>query len=108
MKKEKMHKIDLIFIVGIICIGIFGGLIDGFYWKDVTDGGFPVYSCMSVFGSYALWIILLIYSSITYKNPNEKPKYVKWYWYFILPFFHLIFAMVGSAISSLIINIFNL
>ena len=102
-EKNKLHKIDLIFIIGIICAGMFGSLMD-----VLGNVNFPVYSCISIYGSYALWIILLIYSSITYKNPNEKPKYVKWYWYFILPFFHLIFAMVGSAISSFIINIFNL
>ena len=56
-----MYKIDLIFIVGIVIIAILGGVIDGFYWKGVSEGGFPVYTIMSICGSYAFWIILFIY-----------------------------------------------
>ena len=51
MKKNKIHKLDLIFIVGIIVIGLLGGLIDGVYWKDV-EGGFPVFSCTPSMGMF--------------------------------------------------------
>ena len=105
---QKIHKIDLIFIVGIICLGLFGGIIDGFYWKDVEYGGFPVFSMMSIFASYVLWIVLLIYSSVVYKQKEEKPVYVKWYMYFVLPFFMLIITMSGLLLTNIIINAFNL
>ena len=109
MKNNKIHKIDLIFIIGIIAIAMLGGSTDAFYWKDYEGvGGFPVYCCMSIFGSYALWIILLIYSSITYKEPELKPKYVKWYMYFVLPFFHIIFAMIGMGLTNFIIKVLGI
>ena len=67
MKNSKMHKIDFIFFIGIIIIALLGGLTDYLCWKDYEgSGGFPVYSCLSIFASYALWIILLIYSLIKY------------------------------------------
>lgn len=103
-----MNKIDLIFIVGIGIIAILGTLIDSFYWKDVNNGGFPVFSCMSIFVSYVLWIILLIYSSFKYKEKQDKPEYVRWFMYFLLPFLHIAFIVVGLLIGSLLINIFNL
>lgn len=103
MKKENMNKVDLIFIVGIICIGLFGSL------KDILGNiNFPVYSCISIYGSYALWIVLLIYSSIAYKDKIEKPKYLKWYWFFILPFLHIAVVAIGLIIFNIIANIFNL
>lgn len=108
MKKNKMHKIDLIFIVGIGIIAILGALIDGFYWKDVEYGGFPVFSCMSIFVSYALWIILLIYSSFKYKEKQDKPEYVRGFVFFLLPFLHITFIVFGLLIGSLLINMFNL
>lgn len=108
MEKNKMHKLDLIFIVGIVVIGILGALIDGFYWKDVEYGGFPVFSCMSIFESYTLWIILLIYSSIKYKEKQDKPKYVRWFMYFLLPFLHMAIIIVGLLIASLFINLFKI
>ena len=108
MENNKMHRLDLIFIVGIGVIAILGALIDGFYWKDVEYGGFPVFSCMSIFVSYALWIILLIYSSFKYKEKQDKPKYVRWFMYFILPFLHIAFIIVGLLIGSILINLFNL
>ena len=40
------------------------------YDKDAEYGGFPVFSCMSIYASYALLIILLIYLMIIYKNLN--------------------------------------
>ena len=108
MEKNKMHKLDLIFIVGIGIIAILGALIDTFYWKDVEYGGFPVFCCMGIFASYALWIILLIYSLLKYKEKQDKPKYVRWFMYFILPFLHITFIIVGLLIGSLLINLFNL
>ena len=60
MQKNKMNKLDLIFIVGTGVIAILSALIDDFYTKV-----FPVFSIGSVYYvSYPLLIILLIYSSI--------------------------------------------
>lgn len=108
MENKKLHKLDLIFLVGISIVGIIGGITDGFYWKDVEYGGFPVFSCMSVFISYALWIVLLIYSFLKYNKKEDKPEYVRWFMYFILPFLHIIFVIIGFIISGLIINILGL
>lgn len=108
MNKNKIHKIDLIFIVGIIVLGLLGGVVDGFYWKDVEYGGFPVYSMMGIFASYVLWIILLIYSALAYKQKEDKPKYVKWYMYFVLPFFLIIITMIGMGLASFIIKILGI
>lgn len=105
MKKNKMHKLDLIFIVGIGVIAILSALIDVFYMKKVN---FPVRSCMSIYASYALWIILLIYSSLKYKEKQDKPEYVRWFMCFILPFLHIAFIIVGFIIGNLLINLFNL
>ena len=61
---KKMHKLDLILLVGIGLIAIVSALIDIF-----SVVVFPVYSCVSVFYvSYPLWIIFFIYSSIKYKD----------------------------------------
>ena len=103
-----MHKVDLIFLVGIGIIGILGGMIDVFYWRDVEHGGFPVFSCISIFPSYTLWIILLIYSWIKYKEKQDKPKDVRWFMYFFLPFLHIAFVSVGLIIGSILINLFNI
>jgi len=63
MKKNKMHKLDLIFIVGIGVIAILSALIDCFYVKV-----FPVFSIGSVYYvSYPLLIVILIYYSLKYK-----------------------------------------
>lgn len=105
MKKNKMNKLDLIFIVGIGVIAILSALIDVFYMKDVN---FPVHSCISIYASYALWIILLIYSSLKYKEKQDKPEYVRWFMCFILPFLHIAFIIVGFIIGNLLINLFNL
>lgn len=105
---QKIHKIDLIFIVGIIILGLLGGITDGFYWKNVEQGGFPVFSMMGIFASYVLWIVLLIYSNIVYKKKEDKPDYVKWYMYFILPFFMIIITMVGMGLMSFIIKILGI
>lgn len=99
-----MNKLDLIFIVGIGIIAILSAVIDVFYMKDIN---FPVRSCMSIYASYALWIILLIYSSLKYKEKQDKPKYVRGFMCFILPFLHIAFIIVGFIIGNLLINIFN-
>jgi len=105
---KKMHKLDSIFMIGIIVIAILGMVVDYFYWKDVEEGGFPVFTCISVFVSYALWIILLIYSSIKYKKKEEKPKLVRWYMYFLLPTYHIAVMLIGLLLASLLMNIFNI
>ena len=92
MEKNKMHKLDLIFIVGIGIIAILSAVIDVFYMKYVN---FPVRSCMSIYASYALLIILLIYSSFKYKENQDKPQYVRWFMCFILRFLHIAFIIVG-------------
>ena len=95
--------------IGIIIIALLGGLTDYLCWKDYEgSGGFPVYSCLSIFASYALWIILLIYSSIKYPQKQDKPKYVRWFMYFLLPFLHIAIIIAGGILLSLIINIFNM
>lgn len=104
MKKNKMHELDLIFIVGIGVIAILSALIDCFYVEV-----FPVFSIGSVYYvSYPLLIVLLIYSSIKYKEKQDKPEYIKWHMCFILPFIHIAFMIVGFIIGNLLINFFNL
>ena len=104
MKKNKMHTLDLIFIVGIGAISIISALID--VCQKVIN--FPVYSCLSIYASYVLWIILLIYSSLKYKEKQDKPKYVRWFMCFVLPILHIAFIIVGFIIGNLLINLFNL
>jgi len=109
MEKNKMHKLDLIFIVGIVLIAILSAFADVFCWKDVEQGGFPVFSLMSIYYvSYPLLVILLIYSSLKYKEKQDKPEYVRWFMCFILPFLHIAFIIVGFIIGNLLINLFNL
>lgn len=104
MGNNKMHKLDMIFIVGIGLIAIISALIDVFYSKV-----FPVFSCASVYcASYPLLIILLIYSSIKCKEEQDKPVYVRWFMCLILPFLHIAFIMVGFIIGILIRNLFDL
>ena len=105
MKNSKMHKIDKIFIVGIGVIAILGAVTDVFYMKEVN---FPVRSCMSIYASYALLIILLIYSSLKYKEKQDKPQYVRWFMCFLLPFLHIAFIIVGLIGGNILINLFNL
>ena len=104
MKNNKINKLDLIFLIGIATIGLLSSIIDVYVWRDVEYGGFPVYSVMSIYGSYAFWFILLIYSSVAYKQKEDKPKYVKWYTFFLLPFFHILFVALGMVIGILIIK----
>ena len=103
---KKMHKLDLILLVGIGLIAIVSALIDIFYVVV-----FPVCSCASVFYvSYPLWIVLLIYSSIKYKykEEQEKPRYVKWFMLFLLPILHIAFIIVGFIIGNGLKNLFHL
>ena len=104
MKKNKMNKIDFIFIVVNGVIAILSELIDAFYTKV-----FPVFSIGSVYYvSYPLLIILLIYSSLKYKENEDKPQYVRWFMFFVLPFLHIAFMIVGFIIANLLRNLFNL
>ena len=94
---EKIHKLDLILLIGIGLIAIVSAIVDIFYVVV-----FPVCSCASVFYvSYPLWIILLIYSSIKYKDKEEqeRPQYVEWFMLFLLPVLHIAFVIVGFIIS---------
>lgn len=94
---KKIHKLDLILLAGIGLIGIVSALIDVFYIIV-----FPVCSCVSVYyASYPLLIILLIYSSIKYKDKEEqdKPKCVKWFMLLLLPVLHIAFVIVGFIIG---------
>ena len=103
---KKIHKLDLILIVGIGLIAIVSALIDIF--RVVV---FPVCSCTSVFYvPYPLWILLLIYSSIKYKDKEEqeKPQYFKWFMLFLLPFLHIAFVIVGFIIGIGLKNLFQL
>ena len=89
----------MIFVVGIGVIAILGALIDVFYWKGVGYG-FPVYSCMSIYASYALLIILLLYSSFKHKENQDKSQYVRWFMCLLLPFLHIAFTIVGFIIGQ--------
>ena len=101
-----IHKLDLTLLVGIGLIAIVSAIIDIFYIVV-----FPVCSCASVYCvSYPLWFILLIYSSLKYKDKEEqdKPKYVKWFMLFLLPVLHIAFVMVGFIIGIGLKNLFQL
>lgn len=105
MNNKKMNKVDFIFIMGVIVIAIIGVAIDGMYWDNIQYGGFPVFSCISIFASYALWIILLIYSSL--KSDENRPQYVRGYMFFVLPFFHMAVIIMLLIILAIFINIFE-
>ena len=103
---KKIHKLDLILLVGIGLIAIVSAIIDIFYVVV-----FPVCSCVSVYCvSYPLWIILLIYSSVKYKDKEEqdKPQYVKWFMLFLLPVLHIAFVFVGFIIGIGLKNLIGL
>ena len=103
---KKIHKLDLILLVGLALIAIVSALIDIFYVVV-----FPVYSCASVFyASFPLWFILFIYSLIKYadKKEEEKPQFVKWYTVFFLPFLHVAFIIVGFILGIGLKNLFQL
>ena len=97
MEKNKIHNLDLILLVGIGLTAIVSALIDIFYIVV-----FPVCSCVSVYYvSYPLLIILMIYSSVKYKDKEEqdKPKYVRWFMLLLLPVLHIAFIIVGFIIG---------
>ena len=100
---NKMHRIDSIFIGGIGIIATLSSMLDILLKHD-----FPVYSIGSVYASYALWFILLIYSSLNYKKMQDKPAFIKWYTFFLVPFIHIAFVIVGFVIGILLSKIFNL
>lgn len=103
---KTIHKLDLILLVGIGLVAIVSALIDIFYVVV-----FPVCSCASVYCvSYPLWIILLVYSSIKYRDKEEqdKPKYVKWFMLFLLPVLHIAFLIFGFIIGIGVKNLFQL
>ena len=103
---KKIHKLDLILLVGLALIAIVSALIDIFYVVV-----FPVYSCASAFYvSFPLWLILFIYSLIKYtdKKEEEKPQFVKWYTVFFLPFLHVAFLIVGFILGIGLKNLFQL
>lgn len=100
---NNMHKLDSIFIVGIGVIATLSSMLD-----ILSKQEFPVYSCGSIYGSYALWFILLIYSLLKYKKMQDKPALIKWYTFFGVPFIHIVFVIVGFVIGILLSKIFNL
>lgn len=100
---NKTHKLDSIFIGGIGVIATLSSMLD-----ILSKQSFPVYSIGSVYGSYALWFILLIYSSIKYKEKQDKPTCIKWYTFIFVPFIHIAFGIVGFIIGILLSKIFNL
>ena len=106
--KRKIHKIDLLFLCGIVAIGILGGAIDGFMWFPIDDltGSFPVFSLLTVYVSYMFWLFLLIYSHLKYREKEARPKFVKWFMFFILAYIHIFFACIGWGISYFIVSIF--
>ena len=103
---KKIHKLDLILLVGLALIAIASALIDIFYVVV-----FPVYSCISaIYGAVPLWLILFIYSLIKYtdKEEDEKPQLVKWYTVFFLPFLHVAFLIVGFILGIGLKNLLQL
>ena len=103
---KKMHKIDLIFLIIIIFMGLLGGMLDVFCWKGVESGVFPVYSMMGIFVFYIFWNILFIYYSLFCKKNENKPKCLKWYMYFVLPFILIILTIIGIGLANIIIKFF--
>lgn len=103
---KRIHKLDLILLVGLALIAIVSAFIDIFYVVV-----FPVYSCASVFYvSFPFWFILFIYSLNKYrdKKEEEKPLFVKWYTVFFLPFLHIAFLIVGFILGIGLKNLFQL
>lgn len=104
---KKIHKLDLILLVGLALIAIVSALIDIFYVVV-----FPVCSCVSLYYvSYPFLIVLLIYSSLKDKDEDkkedEKPQLVKWYTVFFLPFLHVVFIIVGFILGIGLKNFFG-
>ena len=104
--KHKLHKIDSIFLTGLFIISILGMLADAIYWHDTSEGGFPVFSCMSVYVSYAWLIGLLIYRSL--KQIQVKLEYVKISTLFFLPFLQVFIMLVILLVARFFITILKL
>ena len=105
---KKMHKVDLIFIFGLLFLGILGGVSDAFFWKDSIESAFPVFSGYSIMFSYAFWIILLIYTFFQHNKNQNKPKICKWYMGFFLVFFQFFITLLGFFFATFFIDLFNL
>ena len=105
MKNNKLHKLDWILLGGMGLIGLIGVLLDLVIIRKIN---FPIYSIVSIYASYALWIILLIYSFFKNKGNQDKPKLVRWFVGFALPYFHCVFIVAGFAIVILFMKLFNL
>jgi len=60
--KFKMNRLDLILLIGVFIISLLGSLFDGFMWRAVEYGGFPVISMLSICISNVFYFILLIFS----------------------------------------------
>ena len=109
---NKILKIDLIFIIGIIIIASLGALVDFFYWRGVEHGGFPVFSLMSIYVSYGFLIVLLIYSIIKTKRNNnmaiQKPKLVRWYSFLLIPIYQVFYLTIVLILLSILSSLFKL
>ena len=108
MKNKKIHKLDLIFIIGLASIIMIGSIADAFSWRNVEQGGFPVFTLLGILASYGLWFVLFVYSILTYKQKEDKPRFVKWYMFFLLPYIGVLLMAVGFIISSGIIKILGI
>lgn len=105
MKKNKLHRLDKIMLGGMGAIGLIGPLLDLVIIRKVN---FPVYSITSVYASYGLWIIMLLYSLLKCKGEQEKPQFVRWYIGFVIPYIHIVFIIFGFVVSILLRKLFNL
>ena len=101
------NKLDSIFIIGVLIIALLAGIIDAIYWHDIDTGGFPVYTCISIYVSYAFWVGLLIYYFSTKEKHESKPDYASITMFFGLAFIHVFFAAIGLISSNVILNLFN-
>ena len=103
---KRIHKLDFILLIGIALIALGSAFIDVFHFVV-----FPICCCVSVsYVSYPFLIILMIYSSIKYKDKEEqdKPTLVKWFMFFLLPFIHVVFVAIGLIIAAMLKNILQL
>ncbi len=109
MKKKKLHKVDLIFIIGIITVGTLCGSIDGVLFnyasREYQVGFFPIISMMGGYLIYLFLLVLLIYSIVKYDAKN-RPIYVRGYMFFIIYYIYLAIVTVSLAIVNAIMNIF--
>ena len=95
----KKEKLDLVYLIGIIIIGIVAGASDGLNSLENSEGMFPVYSCTSILISYIFNIIILIFYCSKNKNNYQKTKFLS---LVLTPFLHLIFVMFGWMITGII------